>query len=260
MRKRTSCNSFSQSRVYTTSYRESIVSIAHFHSETINVWSHLFGTLWFCASATRFAVTANSLFSPSAAAILAYLIANFFCFACSTLYHVFADHSEAESWLRLDHLGIVCAIWASSISFIALSFGCHPGEQYVYAVLVTATAVLCSIRLSDNSQHSCSERPSRISTHIALGSLAALPAFRCWYLCQGFGLLTDFGTLVTINTLGGAIYATHVLDGVIGVKLGVPNASHNTMHVLAVAGALVYEQGLLSTYQDPLSRGLTLCA
>ena len=82
MRKGTSCNSFSQRRIYTTSYRESIVSIAHLHSETINVWSHLFGTLWFCASATRFAVTATSLFSPSSVAIMAYLLANVFCFAC----------------------------------------------------------------------------------------------------------------------------------------------------------------------------------
>jgi adiponectin receptor len=108
------------------------------------VW---YSTLWFCASATRFAVTATSLFSLNAAAILMYLIANIFCFACSTLYHVFADHAEADFWLRLDHLGIIYVIWASSISFIALSFGCYPGEQFAYTVVVTATAVLCSVRL-----------------------------------------------------------------------------------------------------------------
>jgi adiponectin receptor len=130
----------------------------------------------------------------------------------------------------------------------------------VYTVLVTATAALCSVRILGNSRHSCSERRSRISTYVALGSLAALPAVRCWYIGRDFGLLTDFGMLVTINTMGGAIYATHLLDKAVGVKLGIPTASHNTMHILAVAGALVYEQGLLSTYQDPLSRGLTLCA
>jgi adiponectin receptor len=242
--------SFSRRRMYTTSYYKSIVSIPHLHSETVNVWSHLFGTLWFCASATRFAGTATSLLSPSAAAILAYLIANVFCFACSTLYHVFADHAEADFWLRLDHLGIVCAIWASSISFVALSFSCHSGEQYVYTVFLTAAAALCSVRLLGNSQHSCSERRSRISMYVALGSLAILPAFRCWHLGRYFGLLTDFGTLVIINTLGGVIYATHLLDTAIGMKIGVPGASHHTMHVLAVAGACVYEQGLVLAYQE----------
>jgi adiponectin receptor len=227
MRKETSCK-LGQRRIYTISYQKSIVSIVYLHSETINILSHLFGTLWFCASATRFAGTVTSLFSPSTAAIL---------------------------WLRLDHLGIVCAIWASSISFVALSFSCHSGEQYVYTVFVTAAAALCTVRILGNSQHSCSERRSRISMYVALGSLATLPAFHSWYLGWHFGLLTAFGTLVIINTLGGAIYATHILDKAIEMKLGVPGASHYTMHILAVAGALVYEQGLLSAY-----KGLTLCA
>jgi adiponectin receptor len=254
MRKEASCK-LGQRRIYTTSYRKSIVSIVYLHSETINTWSHLFGTLWFCASATRFAGTATSLFSLSTAAILAYFTANVFCFACSTLYHVFADHAEADFWLRLDHLGIVCVIWASSISFVALTFSCHSGEQYVYIIFVTAAAALCTVRILGISHHSCSERRSRISTYVVLGSLATLPAFHCWYLGREFGLLTAFGTLFIINTLGGAIYATHILDKAIEMKLGVPGASHYTMHILAVAGAFVYEQGLLSAY-----KGLTLCA
>ena len=143
---------------------------------------------------------------------------------------------------------------------MALLFSCHSGEQYVYTVFVTAAAALCTVRLSGNSQQHSSERRSRISTYVILGSLATLPAFRCWHLGRDFGLLTDFGTLVIINTLGGAIYATHLLDKAVGMKLGMPGASHHAMHILAVAGALVYEQGLLSTYQEPLSRGLTLCA
>jgi adiponectin receptor len=140
---------------------------------------------------------------------------------------------------------------------VALSFSCHSGEQYVYTVFVTAAAVLCSVRLLGNSQHSCSERRSRISTYVALGSLATLPAFHCWHLGRYSSLLTDFGTLVIINTLGGVIYATHLLDKVIGMKLSVPGASHHTMHVLAVAGAWVYEQGLVLAYQE--SSDVNMC-
>ena len=254
MRKENSCK-LGRRRIYTTSYRKSIVSIAHLHSETINIWSHLAGTLWFCASATHFAGTATDLLSRSAVGILAYLIANVFCFACSTLYHIFANHVEADFWLRLDHFGIVFVIWASSISFVALSFSCNFGKQSVYTGFVTAAAALCSLRLWGNSQHSCSERRSRISTYAALGSLATLPAFHCYNLGRDFGLLTDFGTLVTINTFGGIIYATRLLDKEIEIKLGVLGASHQIMHILAVAGALVYEQGLLSAFKVS-----TLCA
>ena len=84
--------------------------------------------------------------------------------------------------------------------------------------------------------------------YVALGSLAILPAFLCWHLSQYSGLLTDFGTLVIINTLGGVIYATYILDKAIGMKIGVLGASHHTMHVLAVAGACIYEQGLVLAY------------
>jgi adiponectin receptor len=170
MRKETTYISLLRRRRHTTSYRDCMLSIVHLHSETINIWSHLFGTLWFCTSATRFAGTATSLSSTSAATILIFLTANTFCFACSTLYHIFADHAEADSWLRLDHLGIVCAIWASSISFVALSICCHPGEQYVYIGSVTAAAAVCSYQLVGIFQHSCSERRSRISTYVILGS------------------------------------------------------------------------------------------
>ena len=34
------------------------------------------------------------------------------------------------------------------------------------------------------------------------------------------------------------------------MKIGVPGASYHTMHVLAVAGAYVYEQGLVLAYQE----------
>lgn len=198
--------------------------------------------------------------SANAAAILMCLTANAFCFACSTFYHIFADHAEADSWLQLDHLGIVCAIWASSISFVALSLGCHPYEQYVYMGFVTAAAAACSHRLWGGSRHGCSERRSRISTYVILGSLAALPAFCCWYLSRYSGLVAYFGTMVIINTSGGAIYATHFLDTAIEMKLGVPDASHLTIHILAVAGALVCERGLMSAYRDSLSKSLTLGA
>jgi hypothetical protein len=66
--------------------------------------------------------------------------------------------------------------------------------------------------------------------------------------------------MVLINTSGGAIYATYLLDTAIGAKFGVLDASYLTMHILAVAGALFYEQGLMLAYGDSLSKDLMLGA
>jgi adiponectin receptor len=249
--RRTGCPSVSRRRVHTASYRDAVFSIARAHTETINIWSHLFAAVWFVTRAAEFAVAMMSLFSPTTAAVLALLVANAFCFACSTLYHVFADHPSADAWLRFDHIGIVCAIWGSSVSLVVLSSGSHSFERSGHVLLVTAAATICCTCLSTGSLHGSSKRRLRIRTYVIMGSVAAVPALRCWYLHepgQDLGLLAHFAIMVVVNGSGGAIYATDLLDKTIEERLGVPGASHQAMHVLAVFGALIYERGLMRVY------------
>ena len=174
--RRTRCPSVSRRRIHTVSYRDAVFSIARAHTETINIWSHLFAALWFIIGAAEFAVTMMSLSSPTTAAVLALLAANAFCFTCSTLYHVFADHPSADSWLRFDHIGIVCAIWASSVSLVVLSPGSQSFERSGHILLVTAAATICCTCLSTDSLHGSSKRGLRIRTHVIMGSVAAVPA------------------------------------------------------------------------------------
>jgi adiponectin receptor len=263
MGRQTGYPSVSRRRIRTSSYRDAILSIARAHTESINIWSHLLATLWFATNAAHFAGAVMSLSSPSAAAVLTLLVANAFCFACSTLYHVFADHAAADFWLRLDHIGIVCSIWASSVSFIVLSPSWHSYGWTGYVLLVTAAAALCCTYLSTNSLYNSSKRRIRICTHVIMGSIAAVPAIHCWYvheLGQDLGLLANFATMVVVNGSGGAIYATEVLDRTVKEQLGVPGASHIVMHALAAAGALIYERGLMRAYSqyDALGEGRPL--
>lgn len=251
MGKRASCRSLGRRRIYTTSYRDAIVSIASTHTETVNIWSHLLAALWFATNAARFTGAVMCLSSSSTAAVLTYLVATAFCFAWSALYHIFADHTAADFWLRLDHIGIVCAIWASSVSFVELSPGWHSTERWRHILMVTAAATICCVCLSTASLYGNLKQSFRIRTHVIMGSVAAIPALRCWHLHrpgQCMGLLADFVTMIVINGSGGAIYATNFLDERIKKKLGVPGASHQVMHVLAVVGALVYERGLMLAY------------
>lgn len=264
MGRRKGCPSVGRRRIHTASYRDAIFSIARAHTEMINIWSHLLATLWFTVKGARFAGTTMSLSSPRAAAVLAFLAASAFCFACSTLYHVFADHASADVWLRFDHIGIVCAIWASSVSFVVLSPDWHSSERLGHVLLVTAAATVCFTCLSTGSLYGSSKRRFRIRTHVIMGSVAAIPALRCWYLHelgQDMGFFADFAAMVVVNASGGAIYATKLLDETIKKTLGVPGASHQVMHVLAVVGALIYERGLMLAYSryDTLSKDRPLC-
>lgn len=79
-----------------------------------------------------------------------------------------------------------------------------------------------------------------------------MPWLRCYYLHvqgQRVELLTEFLSLVIMNSFGGGIYATHVLDKAIGMDFGLPDISHHLMHVAVVFGALMYWPGLLAFYE-----------
>lgn len=238
-------------RLCTASYTDSVLSIASLHTETVNIWSHLLGTAWFCASVARLTFAWPHSLTQDFVVILIYLAAVAYCFACSAMYHIFADHVHASSWLRIDHTGILCAIWASSISFTHFGFKGHETEQQIHMFFVTSATVACLVRLFTISHHDSNGRRARISIHVALGGLAALPGLHFWWINNldlPSRLLIHFGVLVTMNSIGGGIYATHLLDKAVWIKLGMPDASHHVMHVMAVAGACIYERSLTSEF------------
>ncbi|KAF3031460.1 hypothetical protein E8E12_001744 [Didymella heteroderae] len=248
-----SCHGLDQRRRCTTSYAASIVSAVYLHTETLNIWSHLLGAVWFCSSAVRFAAAGSGPLTSDAVAVLIYLTANTLCFASSTLYHIFADHAHASLWQLIDHVGIVGNIWASSVSFTLLSFKCRSGERWLFVALVSSAAALCLRRLLRIHSHDLCARQMRLGTHIALGALAALPALRAWLQPsqdKPAALLEGFAWLFLANSAGGGIYASHLLDKAVGMDMGLPDMSHHVMHVLVVAGALVYAQEILSTYHE----------
>lgn len=232
------------------------------HTETLNIWSHLFGAAWSCYSAVRFAATDTSPRAQDAVVILVYLTATTFCFACSTLCHLFADHVSEGSWLYVDHIGIVCAIWASSISFVLFTFNCQQSAQRAYLALITSAAVLCLHRLSSIHSHGLEGQRRRIGTHFFLGGLAVLPGIHGWCLhslSRDPGLLAPFWGLVVVNSAGGTVYVSHLLDKAVGMDLGMPDSSHHVMHVMVLAGTWIYTRGLLSVYRARAAGTLGQC-
>jgi adiponectin receptor len=243
---------FSQRRETTASYVASAASVVYLHTETLNIWSHLLGTVWFVSGLFDFLAThGGPTTSTDAVAVWVYLTATTLCLAGSTLYHVFANHTNASSWQLADHLGITGSIWSSSISFTILSSSTPSNEKWMFVTLLSAAAATSLYRLLRIRSHDPCARQMRISTHVALGALAAIPALRAWLQrSQGeqVELLADFAWLSLVNSVGGSIYVSHVLDKTVGINIGLPDLSHYIMHVLVIVGASIYKQGILSLY------------
>jgi adiponectin receptor len=233
-------------------YLDSIISITQLHTESINIWSHLISTVWFGSSAFLFSTNCKDTLAQKGVVIQLYLVSATVCFLCSTLYHVFADHVHASFWQILDHVGIVIFIWASSISFVSLSFHGKQGKQWSYFTLVTLGATMALIHLLRMSRLYLEGRHYRIAIHVGFGASATLPAFHFWRYCPlsnyNTTLLIGFRSLVVINSIGGGIYATRVMDKVGEEWLNVPDLSHNIMHGAVVCGAWVYRNSLLEQY------------
>ncbi|KAF2240348.1 hypothetical protein BU26DRAFT_442843 [Trematosphaeria pertusa] len=168
----------SKRRLQSDSYLDCAKSIGALNDETFNVWSHFIGALLFSASAVRFTLSCPNPLPGDARIILRYLVAATSCFSFSTLYHLFANHAQASLWQRIDHLGIVTVIWASSMSLIIFSFRCEYGTQRAYVAIVTVLAVLSLFRIWRSHP---ADRWGRIATHIAFGGSATLPAVHLLY-------------------------------------------------------------------------------
>lgn len=253
---------FSRQRLRTSCYKDSILSITSLHTETINIWSHLLGAIWFGGSAVHVAITCTGPPTHDVAVVLVYLVATALCFTSSTLYHLFSNHISESLWLCVDHLGIICAIWASSVSFVSFSFDCRLSERRAYMTLITVAAVLCLARLWEVRPHDAQSRRSRLCTHVVLGGVAVLPVLHYRNLPileRQSDLGTDFLGLVATTSVGTGIYATHILDKTIGMDLGLPDASHHVMHVVVAAGAWIFQQGLLLEYQKRKTRAPVQC-
>ena len=129
-------------RPASNSITRSLASIASVHNETVNIWSHLLGAVFFLwgwvvllrAVASRYA-------SASAADVLVFscfLGGAVLCLGMSAVYHTLSNHSETVAlWgNKLDYSGIIILIVGSFIAPLYYGFFCHPVLMTFYSSMV----------------------------------------------------------------------------------------------------------------------------
>ncbi|CAH0368325.1 unnamed protein product [Pelagomonas calceolata] len=107
-----------------------ITSIFEVHNETINIWTHWLGALWFA-----YLIRVDSSTSTwDASTILIFRLICLNLFASSAGYHTFGAISPRAMrlWLRADKLGISLMIAGSYIPGIWLGFRCRPRARLVW--------------------------------------------------------------------------------------------------------------------------------
>jgi adiponectin receptor len=80
------------------SFKQCFASIFRLHTETVNIWTHLLGTLFFIITAIYFISRPSSEVHIEQKLIFgAFFLGAIICLLCSTLYHTLYCHSPKIS-------------------------------------------------------------------------------------------------------------------------------------------------------------------
>jgi adiponectin receptor len=127
------------------SYRKSFHSLSYLHNESVNIYTHLFGSLAFLIISILVFRSIASGYSTSTSEDV-WVFACFFagaiaCLGMSATYHTISNHSHAVAkWgNQLDYVGIVALIWGSFVPIVFYGFQRNPELITRYWAMVRPT-------------------------------------------------------------------------------------------------------------------------
>ncbi|KAH8780606.1 hemolysin-III channel protein-like protein Izh2 [Hyaloscypha sp. PMI_1271] len=253
------------------SIRKSFESWGYLHNESVNIYSHLIGSMLFVVLPIyifRAEIPPRYKVATSAdiGVCLIYFIGVAICFLLSATFHTIMNHSSKidKLGMQLDFQGVILLMWGATIPLIYYGFYCDKTLQWVYWSLLSAFAVACSIvtfqpRFSDPFL-----RPLRAVTFGSLAFSSIIPIIHGiikygWALqSERMGLKWVLVTL-GLNTLGAAAYAIKFPERWFKKTFDIFGASHQWLHIMVIVAGLAHTVGVLYAF-DFLHAHPTECA
>jgi adiponectin receptor len=124
------------------SFYKSFSSLGYLHNESVNIYSHLIGAVFFSILGfVLYRVIRPRYDSATAGDVLAFscfFLGAALCLGMSATYHAISNHSQhvARFGNKLDYVGIVFLITGSFIPSIYYGFYCQPRLQKAYWTMV----------------------------------------------------------------------------------------------------------------------------
>jgi len=209
-------------RTQSNSYKKSVQSLGYLHNETVNIYTHLIGSLAFGVGSVIL-WNALALRYPSASTEDVYVFACFFfgavgCLGMSATYHAISNHSPAVNRVgnKLDYLGIVLLTWGSFIPSVHYGFG--PNQEWIkmYWSMVSRCRIACSL---DCMLTSCQITTIGAGCGIVSTSSAfATPAWRPFRA----GMFACMGLSAVIPVIHGlSLYGVERMESLMGLRWAV---------------------------------------
>lgn len=154
-------------------------SLFKLHNETLNIWSHLLGFIFFAFLSFNLFQRKFPEASPHDLLIFtAFCVASLLCLLCSSVYHTFICHSahHVKSFTAtLDYIGITFLITASISTIVHFGFYCDPVSRNYYMIFSSLIGsigvILPFFRFFDTKRY----RPLRIGLFVAMAFSSIVP-------------------------------------------------------------------------------------
>ncbi|KAG2171701.1 hypothetical protein INT43_008081 [Umbelopsis isabellina] len=248
------------------SNRACLKSIFALHNETINIWSHLLGFIFFAGLSVH---TFNKQF-PDASAYdraitLTFFLAALKCLICSSIYHTFICHSKhaiKSFTATLDYIGISILITASVLMTEYYSYYCRPTAKVAYMLftaLVGSTGVILPMFPFWDTK---SFRPVRIGVFLLMAFSSAVPVVHITFLngaANTWEFLKPVWYSVAMYILGVAIYANRFPEKIYPGRFDFAGLhSHAIWHIFVCLGIYFHYRASIHFYAQRYTFGCVM--
>jgi adiponectin receptor len=221
-------------------------SVLGFHNETVNVWTHLIGVLFFFfVMQTSFQTWLVDATYGERFCFLVWVLAAQFQMLSSACFHWWGDYSRRyyENLARLDYTSISVLIVASYFPVMYYIFRCHKVWQYVYLFLMASLGTLSIII----SWMKAFQAPHL--QHLRAGLFIVLSLIGLFSMPHGMYVVgLDFMlpiiyrlSLMGVLYIGGAmVYVTCIPERLYPGRFDICFSSHSIWHCFVVAATYAH--------------------
>ncbi|KAL1296923.1 hypothetical protein AAFC00_004533 [Neodothiora populina] len=259
-------------RPQTQSYAGSLATLFAIHNQTVNIWSHLIGSILYGISGLYFfwhhaSLYASTFSTGDAIAFSCFFAAVVVCLSLSVGFHLFANHSKEihDRHLFLDFLGILGLIWGSWVPGIYYGFYCQRDVARFYWALIGAITSACTLMLILPHLRTPTYKPLRTTLFIALGLSGILPmasAARTYSIPHAAARMGWWFFVLegVFYVTGVALYATKFPERCWPGRFDFVGASHQGFHVFVLFGAGAHLAGVLRAFAFNHAPETRVCA
>ena len=239
------------------SYMYYVKSIFKIHNETMNIWTHLLGSVMFIFIGfySNFNFNLTEYWSQYFC-INFYILSIFMTFLFSSLMHIFypKNMTVCKNLQKLDYIGINIQIFSSMATFIYYAFYCEKEIQIIYYILILLTGIINTIITTLNVLTEFRYRWVRLISFIISIFLFLIPIIHRVLLINNNILeKNSFTEELIYFTISSIIFMSALLIFVFRIPekfspglFDVCFHSHQLFHILAVLGSFILYMGFIN--------------